>query len=75
MNAAATNAFNLSDVIVEAGEEGLTLRDIASSASPLNRPGGEYHDVLLTFFDPQDRKAARRCELASPSTSATRCPS
>ena len=23
---------------------------------PLNRPGGEYFDVLLTFFDPNDRQ-------------------
>jgi PatG C-terminal/PatG Domain len=55
INAAATNAFNVSDVIVEAGEEGLTLRDIAVERSPLSRPGGEYFDVLLTFFDPEKR--------------------
>jgi cyanobactin maturation PatA/PatG family protease len=56
INAAATNAFNFSDVIVEAGEEGLTLRDVAVERSPLSRPGGEYFDVLLTFFDPSDRQ-------------------
>jgi hypothetical protein len=56
LNAAATNAFNFSPVIVEAGEDGLTLRDIAVERSPLNRPGSEYYDVLLTFFNPKDRQ-------------------
>lgn len=55
LNSAATNAFNFSQVIVEAGEEGMTLRDIAVERSPLNRPGSEYFDVLLTFFDPQNK--------------------
>ena len=57
INAAATNAFNLSDVIVQAGDEGLALRDITVEPSPLNRPGGEYYDVLFTFFSPTDRQA------------------
>jgi cyanobactin maturation PatA/PatG family protease len=56
LNAAATNAFNFSPTIVEAGEEGLTLKDISVEKSPLNRPGSEYYDVLLTFFDPNDRQ-------------------
>jgi cyanobactin maturation PatA/PatG family protease len=56
LNAAATNAFNFSPSIVEAGEEGLTLRDVAVEKSPLNRPGSDYYDVLLTFFDPNDRQ-------------------
>jgi hypothetical protein len=55
INAAATNAFNFSDVIVEAGGEGLSLRDIGVERSPLSRPGCDYFDVLLTFFDPRDR--------------------
>ena len=56
LNSAATNAFNFSPVIVEAGEDGMTLRDVAVERSPLNRPGSEYFDVLLTFFDPQHRQ-------------------
>ena len=56
INAAATNAFNVSPVIEQAGEEGLTLRDIGVERSPFNRPGSEYYDVLLTFFDPHDRQ-------------------
>ena len=56
LNSAATNAFNVSPVIVEAGEDGMTLRDVAVERSPLNRPGSEYFDVLLTFFDPQHRQ-------------------
>jgi cyanobactin maturation PatA/PatG family protease len=56
LNAAATNAFNFSEVIMEAGADGMTLRDIAVERSPLNRPGSEYFDVLLTFFDPRDRQ-------------------
>jgi cyanobactin maturation PatA/PatG family protease len=55
LNAAATNAFNFSPVIVEAGREGLSLKDIGVERSPLNRPGSDYYDVLLTFFDPNDR--------------------
>jgi cyanobactin maturation PatA/PatG family protease len=58
INAAATNAFNISPVIEQAGEEGLTLRDIGVERSPLNRAGGEYYDVLLTFFDPRNREVA-----------------
>jgi len=57
INAAATNAFNVSPVIEEAGEEGLTLKDITVERSPLNRPGSDYYDVLLTFFDPHDKEA------------------
>ena len=45
-------------MIVEAGADGMTLRDVAVERSPLNRPGSEYFDVLLTFFDPQ-RPAGR----------------
>ena len=58
INAAATNAFNISPVIEQAGEEGLTLRDLGVERSPLNRPGSEYYDVLLTFFDPRNREVA-----------------
>jgi hypothetical protein len=56
LNAAATNAFNISPIIVEVGQEGMTLRDISVERSPLNRPGSDYYDVLLTFFDPNDRQ-------------------
>ncbi|MGQ3355239.1 MAG: S8 family serine peptidase [Phreatobacter sp.] len=59
LNAAATNAFNFSDVLRDAGREGMTLRDVAVERSPINRVGGEYYDVLLTFFDPK-----RRTEVA-----------
>ncbi len=55
LNAAATNAFNFSPIIVEAGKEELSLKDIGVERSPLNRAGSEYYDVLLTFFDPNDR--------------------
>ncbi len=34
----------------------MTLRDVSVERSPLNRPGSEYFDVLLTFFDPNDRQ-------------------
>jgi hypothetical protein len=56
LNAAAINALNFSDVIAEAGAEGLTLRDVGVEPSPLSRPGSQYYDVLLTFFDPKDRQ-------------------
>ncbi len=55
LNAAATNAFNVSPVITQAGREGMTLRDVRVERSPLNRAGSEYYDVLLTFFDPAKR--------------------
>jgi cyanobactin maturation PatA/PatG family protease len=57
VNAAATNAFNISPVIEQAGEEGLALRDIGVERSPLNRPGSDYYDVLLTFFNPYERES------------------
>jgi cyanobactin maturation PatA/PatG family protease len=63
INAAATNAFTVSDTIVQAGQEGLTLRDISVERSPFSRPGSEYLDVLLTFFDPERR--AERAPLRS----------
>jgi cyanobactin maturation PatA/PatG family protease len=56
LNSAATDAFNFSSVVVEAGSEGLALRDVAVERSPLSRPGSEYFDVLLTFFDPANRQ-------------------
>ncbi|UHC14358.1 S8 family serine peptidase [Methylobacterium currus] len=55
LNAAATNAFNLTPVILEAGSQGLALKDISVERSPINRPGSEYYDVLLTFFKPDER--------------------
>jgi cyanobactin maturation PatA/PatG family protease len=55
LNAAATNAFNLSNVVVTAGQEGLAFRDVSVEKSPLNRPGSDYYDVLLTFFAPDRR--------------------
>lgn len=55
LNAAATNAFNVSPVITQAGREGMTLRDVRVERSPMNRAGSEYYDVLLTFFDPAKR--------------------
>ncbi|CAN7607425.1 S8 family serine peptidase [Bosea sp. LjRoot9] len=59
LNAAATNAFNFSEVLKDAGRESMTLRDISVERSPINRAGSEYYDVLLTFFDPR-----RRTEVA-----------
>jgi hypothetical protein len=59
INAAATNAFNFSDIIVEAAAEGMSFRDVSAERSPLGRPGSDSYDVLLTFFDP-----ARRLEKA-----------
>ena len=55
LNAAATNAFNFSPIIVEAGKDGLRSRTLASKEARSIGPGSEYFDVLLTFFDPNDR--------------------
>jgi cyanobactin maturation PatA/PatG family protease len=55
INAAATNAFNLSPIIIEAGSEGLSFRDVTVERSPFHRPGSDCYDVLLTFFDPSAR--------------------
>lgn len=55
LNAAATNAFNFSSVIIEAGRDGLTLKDVHAEKSALSKNGGDYYDVLLTFFNPRDR--------------------
>ncbi len=43
-------------VIIEAGEDGLiAARILASNEARSTGPGSEYFDVLLTFFDPNDR--------------------
>jgi cyanobactin maturation PatA/PatG family protease len=65
INAAATNAFNFSGLIVEAGEEGMSFRDVSVERSPLNRPGTDCYDILLTFFDPGARleRAALRARF------------
>ena len=41
------------------------MRDIGVERSPLNRPGSDYYDVLLTFFDPEnkDRRAPLRARF------------
>lgn len=39
---------------MEAGQNGFAFKDISVERSPLGRPGSEYYDVLLTFFDPLD---------------------
>jgi cyanobactin maturation PatA/PatG family protease len=56
LNSAITNAFNFSDVIAQAVSEQLVLRDVTVERSPLNRPGSDYFDVLVTFFNPRDRQ-------------------
>jgi hypothetical protein len=65
LNAAAMYALNVSQVMIEAGSEGLTLRDVGAERSSISRPGSELYDVLLTFFDPKDRlgRAALRARL------------
>jgi hypothetical protein len=55
LNAAVTEAFHVGELIEEVTNEGLVLKDVSVEKSPLNRIGSLYYDVLLTFFDPQNK--------------------
>ncbi|WP_439571986.1 PatA/PatG family cyanobactin maturation protease [Phreatobacter sp.] len=60
MNYAATNAFQISEVIAGASRANLDLDGLAVRKSPVCRPDSDCHDVELSFFDPENTNRASR---------------
>lgn len=55
LNYTATNAFNVSQIFIQAINLGLQLATMTVTKSPITRPGVEGYDVKIVFFDPQHR--------------------
>ncbi len=60
INFAATKAFQLDDIMIQAARENLVLDSITVEAGGLCRPGSECRDVVLSFFNPQRRQNTAR---------------
>lgn len=58
-NFAATNAFQANEIFARAVERGVVLDQIDVQKSPICRQDSDCWDVVLTFFDPQNDRAAR----------------
>lgn len=60
LNFAATNAFQVSTVFHEAAGADHELDQIEVHKSPICRQDSDCWDVMLTFFDPSNDRAARK---------------
>ncbi|MGR0482956.1 MAG: cyanobactin maturation protease PatG family protein [Candidatus Electronema sp. V4] len=62
LNFSATNAFQITSVLVTETEEGKrrVLDSISVEKSPLCRPDSDCYDVRLVFFDPENTLRSRR---------------
>lgn len=60
LNYAATNAYQMKEVFEEAFNENLFLNKISAEPSPVSRPESDCWDVVLEFFNPQERLTAAR---------------
>ncbi len=60
LNYSATNAFQVSQVMQAAGQQGLELDTISVKKSPVCRPDSDCYDVELAFFSPQNTNIANR---------------
>ncbi len=60
INFAATNAFQVSKIFHEAAGSEHELDRIEVTKSPICRQDSDCWDVMLTFFDPDNDRAARR---------------
>jgi cyanobactin maturation PatA/PatG family protease len=60
LNYAATNAFQVARVYESAIRDSLSLGTIGVERSPICRPQSDCWDVLLTFFDPNQRLTRSR---------------
>ncbi len=62
LNFSATNAFQITSVLVTETNEGQrrVLDEITVEKSPLCRPDSDCYDVKLTFFDPDNTLRSRR---------------
>jgi cyanobactin maturation PatA/PatG family protease len=60
LNYAATNAFQVADVIRSTTREELDLDTIVVKKSPVCRPDSDCYDVELAFFNPNNTRVANR---------------
>jgi cyanobactin maturation PatA/PatG family protease len=60
LNFAATNAFQAAQTFIKAVVEGMQLDSINVQKSPFCRMDSDCWDVQLKFFDPENRRRARR---------------
>ncbi|MFK7787076.1 MAG: PatA/PatG family cyanobactin maturation protease, partial [Crocinitomicaceae bacterium] len=60
LNYAATNAYQVSEVFAHAVKHKLELDNISATKSPICRPGADCYDVVLTFFNPEERLTTAR---------------
>ncbi len=60
MNYAATNAFQVSQVMSSAASNQLILDTIDVQRSAIARPGSDCWDIVMTFFDPKQRQQVAR---------------
>ena len=60
LNFSATNAFQVSEVIVQASGTERVLDSISVEKSPICRPDSDCYDVKLSFFDPENDRRANR---------------
>jgi cyanobactin maturation PatA/PatG family protease len=60
LNFSATNAYQITEVLIKTGEANLVLDQIQVEKSPICRPESDCHDVKLSFFDPENNQRARR---------------
>ncbi|MDF1696354.1 MAG: PatA/PatG family cyanobactin maturation protease [Saprospiraceae bacterium] len=55
LNYSATNAFQVSSIFASALKENLELKEISATKSPICRPGSDCYDIILSFFNPEER--------------------
>lgn len=55
LNYAATNAFQVSGIFASALKDKFELKEIAATKSPICRPGSDCYDIILSFFNPEER--------------------
>ncbi len=58
LNFAATNAFQVSQVMESAAHGDLELDTVSVRKSPVCRPDSDCHDIEIRFFDPRDTRIA-----------------
>ena len=60
LNYAATNAFTAGEVFADSLDSKLELNKIMVERSPISRPGSDFWDVVMEFFNPQKREEEAR---------------
>ncbi|NJL61494.1 MAG: PatA/PatG family cyanobactin maturation protease [Methylacidiphilales bacterium] len=60
LNFSATNAFQVTEVMVDAARRNLGLQNITVEKSPICRPDADCYDVKLQFFNLQDNRSSGR---------------